>query len=455
MVPVTSGGLPERWRTAGRPLAYSPAVIDGGTGRRGRRWPLWIGLGLVLILLVCSVPVVVLVTVVERLPNVGRRADASASPTATRQPADPAQADFARRLTPLLEQQAAALLRGDERGFLAVADPSMPAVTDLRRQFRALRAMKVTVWRPNIRDSPVRDGGAWRVTVTVEHCFVVPNCEPGPVTIGTRWADVADRPRLIAVEPSRPADEGPRPWEVSDLVVAVGDRALVATTKDFGSRLPQLLDEAEQAAIVADRYAVDGSRPDRYRIFYAGEAEWERWYGGGRADWTAGYAVAVGGGHYEVVLNSGGLHHTVVDDLLRHELTHAASLPARGYASDRMWWLVEGLAEYAAVGGRSLSRYDNLPDVRRLIRDGGWDGRLDSAEPRSAAAEWEVGGRYGIGYLAVRHLVNRFGEQRMLDFFKAVVHDRGSTTQASWDAFGEEWSALHDECVSYVRAAAV
>jgi hypothetical protein len=246
--------------------------------------------------------------------------------------------------------------------------------------------------------------------------------------------------------------DGPRPWEVSDLSVAVGKRTLVATTGAYRSRLPDLLKQAEQAALVADRYAVDGTPPERYRVFYAGPTEWKRWYGGGRPAWTAGYAVAVGGDDYEVVLNAADLHHTMVDDLLRHELTHAASMPGRGVGGAH-WWLVEGIAEYAAAGGRPLSRYDGLDALRRLEDGKVWNGRLDSLEPAKDAADWEVGGRYAVGYLAVRHLIDRFGEDRTLAFFKAVVHGGRPIEEAAREAFGEQWATLHDDCVSYVRSA--
>lgn len=65
-----------------------------------------------------------------------------------------------------------------------------------------------------------------------------------------------------------------------------------------------------------------------------------------------------------------------------------------------------------------------------------------------------MGGSYGVGYLAVRHLVDRFGEQRFLEFFRAVVHDRRTPEKASVQAFGELWAGLHDECVNYARSAA-
>jgi hypothetical protein len=419
-----------------------------------RRWPLWLTLGIVAALALCSVPVVVTVTLLARHPG------ASASPTPTEvrspEPGDPesiSQLWLRERITAVLTQQAGALLRGDERGYLAVAEPKSAAVGVLRRQFRSLRALKVVTWQPKISDLPARAGDQWRVPITFGHCFVEPGCQPGPVKIETRWVERAGVPLLVAVQPSPSAQDGPRPWEVNDLVVAVGKRAVVATTAANKSRLSAVLSEADRAAEVADRYAVDGTPPHYYEIFYAGEAEWKRWYGGDRPEWTAGYAVPVGGGRFDVVLNGKNLHSTVLDDLLRHEMTHASSLPGAGARTGENWWLVEGVADLAAAGGRPVGRYESLPDVRKLVADG-WNGPLASAEPRAGATDQQVSAAYGVGYLAVRHLVDRFGEQALLAFFKAVVHQRKSPEEASTEVFGEPWQALHDECVSYVRSAA-
>lgn len=411
-------------------------------------------LGVVGSLLSCGLPIAVIVTLRDHGPG----AAANASPVAvlSPEPGDPEQVTqlwLRERIAEVLTQQAGALLRGDEKGFLAVAEPKSAAVGVLRRQFRSLRALKVTVWQIRITDIPERNGSKWQVAVTYEHCFVDPGCLTGPVAIESTWVDRGGVLRMVALEPSPSGQDGPRPWEASDLVVAVGKRAVVATTAGQKGHLADVLREAERAAEVADRYAVDGTPPRHYQIFYAGEADWRRWYGGDRPDWTAGYAVPVGGGHFDVVLNGKDLHSTVLDDLLRHEMTHAASLPGSGYRTGENWWLVEGIADLAAAGGRPVSRYESLGDVRRLVTSG-WNGPLSAAEPAERATDWQVSAAYGVGYLAVRHLVDRFGEQAMLAFFKAVVHERKSPDEASTEVFGEPWPALHDDCVSYVRSAA-
>ncbi|RLP96842.1 hypothetical protein [Micromonospora sp. CV4] len=428
-------------------------MIDGEQRLAPRRlWPLWTVLVVFVLLLGCGLPALLVVGVVREAGSQATVGRIGAS--ATDDPATAVARGLGDRMTAQLQRQSTALLGGDRAGFLAVAAPAAQA--DLRRRFAALRALKVTVWRAEPSGLPapvVGKPGEWRLLVRFQYCFVAPACRPSPVLIGTRWRENAAQPLLVAMEESKSAETGTRPWEISDLAVAIGPRTIVATTPALRGKLPSLLAQAEAAAAVADGYVVAGSPPDRYRIFYAGRGEWQRWYGGGRPQWTGGYAVTVGGGHHEVVLNADGLPSSGADDLLRHELTHAASLPERGYPGKTTWWLVEGLAEYAGAGGQPVDRYEGLAQVRKLVRSA-WDGRLEGITPADDAPADRVGGSYGVGYLAVRHLVDRYGPQRLLAFFKAVVHERKAFAVAAEEAFGEQWSTLHDECVAYVRAAA-
>ncbi|WP_112699073.1 hypothetical protein [Micromonospora noduli] len=417
-----------------------------------RLWPLWTVLVVVLLLLGCGLPAALVVGVIRETgsrPTVSRVGSSAAD-----DPATAVARGLSDRITAQLHRQSAALLGGDRAGFLAVADPA--AHNDLRRRFAALRELKVTGWRAEPSGLPVPiigKPGEWRLLVRFQYCFVTPNCRPSPVLIGTRWRENGDQPRMVAMEESKSVETGTRPWEISDLAVAIGARTIVATTPALRGKLPGLLAQAEAAAKVADGYAVTGSPPDRYRVFYAGRTEWQRWYGGERPEWTGGYAVTVGGGHHEVVLNAEGLSNSGTDDLLRHELTHAASLPERGYPGKLTWWLVEGLAEFAGAGGQAVDRYEGIADVRKMVR-GGWDGKLEGVNPADDASAERVAASYGIGYLAVRHLVDRYGPLRLLTFFKTVVHDGRTIDAASEKAFGEQWSTLHDECVAYVRATA-
>ncbi|WFF07340.1 hypothetical protein O7622_01705 [Micromonospora sp. WMMD1076] len=420
-----------------------PSQAETRAVRGRRRWLLWTALGLALGLVAGVVPGVLLR---ESAPDAAGRSAANADPGTA------AQRRLGERMLALLDRQAAALVGADRAGFLTIAEPA--ARPALSRRYASLRALRVTVWRPaadGVPEAVEGRPGEWRQTVTVGYCFVVPDCGPSTVELGARWRLTGEEPRLTALEPSEADPAGVRPWQADDLAVTVGKRVVVATTPAQRRKLPGLLAQAEAAARAADRYAVGGSPPDRYLVYYAGKGEWQRWYGGGRPKWTAGYAVGVGGGRHDVVLNAQIVTSAGMDDLLRHELTHAASLPDRGYADRADWWLVEGLAEYAGADGQPVHRYDGLAEVRDLLR-GGWSGRLEAVAPADDASDDRVGGAYGVGYLAVRHLVDRYGEQRMLDFYRAVVHQGRTPEQAADEVFGDPWSMLHDDCVAYVRA---
>lgn len=423
--------------------------------RRPRLW-LWVTLGMVVALLCCAVPAVGGVLALDRFDDAaGTAAGAGAPSPKAGDPPTVTQEWLGERVVELLDKQATALLGGDEGGYLAVAEPGSPVSRDLRRQFRTLRAMQVTQWKPELRGKLVQtfEPGQWRADLRIRHCFVVPACEPIEIVVRTTWQDVAGQPRMIGVEEPESQGDRPRPWEVDELVASTSERVLVAAPRAFRDRLPKLLREADRAARIADRYAVDGTPPDRYRIFYAGPNEWKRWYGGDRAEWTAGYAVSIGSGQYDVVLNSESLRDGEYAELLRHELTHTASLSGTPRLENGAWWLVEGLAEYAAAVGRPVDRYPTLADVKRLT-DSDWSGELDDLLPDEDAPDWRVSAAYGGGYLAVRHLGDRFGDERLLRFFKLVVHDGDSEEEAARQVFDADWSDLHDECVDYIRKTA-
>ncbi|MEQ4300929.1 hypothetical protein ABNF97_05960 [Plantactinospora sp. B6F1] len=444
------GGLPG---TAGYP---PPAGLVSPPRRR--RWPLWVAFGTVVALLLCAAPIAIGAVLLDGMsgptgPAAG--AGAAASPKA----GDPSSVTvdwLTEQIRSRLDGQAKALLSGDESGYVGLAEPNTAIARQLRRDFRTLRAMRVSKWEPKLLGRVVKleTAGEWRANLIVGHCFVRPGCEPNEITMVTRWKDTAGQPRLAAIDTDEVGGPGrPRPWESDELVATIGERTLVAAPRAFRDRLPDLLREGERAAKVADRYAADGSPPERYLIFYAGPNEWDRWYGGDRPEWTAGYAVPVGDGQYDLVLNSKAVVPGQYADLMRHELTHASSLAGADQIDDDAWWLVEGIAEQAAAGGRAASRYDSLDDVDRLVNSG-WNGELADVAPGAESEDWHVAGSYGVGYLAVRHLVDRFGEKELLSFFKLVVHDGRSEAEASREAFGQDWSKLHDECVAYVKKTA-
>jgi hypothetical protein len=346
--------------------------------------------------------------------------------------------------------QSVALTGGDVAGFLASVEPSNAALRDeLTRRFHSLRGMGVTDWTPTILGSPTRTTGTWRVSVTYRYCVVVPRCRGVVATSDTTWSD-SDRIWLIGFTPTSADLNGPRPWEVSALQTAVGPRAIVATSAAYAARLPGLLAEAEKAARFVDRFAKWSDPPSRYVVYVASPTEWQTWHGGS-APWAAGYAAALGNDWREVVLKGQLLNRVDLGALLRHEFAHVVTLS--GVTRDRAqtWWLIEGIAEYATVMGGSRA-LEGIPAIRRYVRSGRWSGSVALEAPPEHASEADVSGQYGVAYLAVRRIVDRFGEARMFDFFEAVVRQARPLTEAAQTTLGASWEDVSADCARYVRS---
>ncbi|MFS8477491.1 MAG: hypothetical protein FWJ93_00700 [Micromonosporaceae bacterium] len=425
-------------------------------------------LGTALIVL-CGTSVVLLSQYTSTLSSTDRAGSGglAASPTPTGphspQPGDPPRVHAAwvrAQIDKVLEGQADALLRGDEQGFLAVAAADDATVREeLTRRYRSLTALQVARWTSVVAAPPRQETSAdgrteWVARLSLRHCFAVPTCSESDLRVESRWVERDGRPYLVSLQTSGASQNGPRPWEVADLRVAAGQRAVVATTAKYASRLPGLLREAERAAAVADKYVI-GAPPDRYYVYFAGAEEWKQWYSGNLPKWAAGFAVPVSARDIEVVLNAAQTPSSFIDDIMRHELTHVAAL--RG-ARDKgnKWWLIEGLAEHAELHGQAVRQHDAVSTgaVRRFIRSGKWDGAVTVTEPGSNASAEEAAARYGIAFLAVRRLVDRYGEAKVLSFVEAVVHDDKAPEVAAPEVFGVAWAAVQADCVSYIRSTA-
>jgi hypothetical protein len=352
----------------------------------------------------------------------------------------------------VLTAQAAALLRGDEDAFLAPADPADQALLrDLRRRFGVLRAMDIAGWTETLADDPAPVDGGWRANVRIGYCFVVPGCEPVAVPVPTRWAETGGPPRLVEFGSSGATSLGPRPWETSDLKVAIGTRTVVAAPLKYAGRVTALLDAAEEAASVADRYARWSPPPGRYIVYLAGPDEWGTWYGVHQAEWVAGYAMPLTERDTEIVLNAQRVTGPEVVDTLRHEFAHVVTLANVHRDYSGQWWLVEGIAEYVRMVGRPLRDYELLPASRRYVRAGNATDLGSLAEPAAGASTDDASGRYGVAFLTVRRLAERFGEDAMLSFFDKVVRQGIPQGDAAKAEFGGDWDEITNDCAKYVK----
>jgi hypothetical protein len=169
---------------------------------------------------------------------------------------------------------------------------------------------------------------------------------------------------------------------------------------------------------------------------------------------VAGFAVPVSSERTDVVVNLAARNDP--EALLRHELAHAATLAGRRFAErlDQRWWLTEGIAEYVEEQGRSLRSYPGRPDVRRLLREGGWKGDLETLRPAEGDEDWEVSAKYGIAYYATRCIDERFGRTKLLRFVADTLRESLPFAAASEVDFDADWATVERDCARSVRTAA-
>lgn len=440
------------------PPGYVPPPVAAPRRGRGLRWLL--GVVGVLVVLSCMGTTGLVV-----VANAGGAFDPNTTWTwpAGAPQIEPAPADKAsdakwrdwayKAMNDLAKAQSAALLKGDENGYLAAVDPTNKALmAEHRKRFRILHALGLGKWTEKIDTSPVEDGyRAWRVTITVGYCVGNASCRSVPLHMAARWAYKGGTLRLVKLSESTVSDQGPRPWEVDDLKVKSGTRVVVAATSANASRLDATVRAADKAAAVADQFAKWEAKPQRYVIFLAGPSNWKEWYGEEAPEWAAAWAVPVDDHTSEVVVRADRVNGSDMQGLLSHELTHVTSLAGADYSSGKQWWMVEGIADYAQFLGQPVSAYDGLEAVRDMVHDG-WDGRVDVTPPAEEASLTDAAGRYGVGFLAIRHIADKYGQAKMLAFFGGVMHKGYTLDRAARDAIGLSWNGLNQECASYIRS---
>jgi hypothetical protein len=188
-------------------------------------------------------------------------------------------------------------------------------------------------------------------------------------------------------------------------------------------------------------------------IFLAGPNDWQRWYGHEQPEWAAAWAVPVSSMVTEVVVRTQAVQQRGLEQLLTHELTHVTTLAGRRDGANRSaWWLIEGIADYATMIGKSIGEYDALSQTRSFVR-GRWDGNPAVDAPAVDASLEEASARYGVAFLAVRRIADVYGQDKMLDFWGRIVHDNVTAENAASQVLGADWDTVKANCTQYIRDA--
>lgn len=329
----------------------------------------------------------------------------------------------------LFIRQAAGLLRGDRQTWLSVL---APGDEDLRAEYSALfdtlRGLEVGRWDQTVERGGYGRSGEGEITVATIYCFGGESCaaqgSSPKLSLSYELSVMAGELRLATIPKAASADNRSAvPWLSAGLRTKVGRRTVVAASAELTGTLNRATIDAEAAAAVADRYGRPAPAA-RYVIFLATAKQFHTWYGGtkdlGRD--PVAYAKPLTPDTYEVVVNvtDPSLPLRVV---IQHELGHVVTLTGldRTRLADIFYrdeWAVEGVAEYIAWSGRSPASFYRLDAARNYFMRHQLTTVVKAPFGDDSAAN---NAAYALGYLFVRCIADRFGDDKMLAFVTGVI----------------------------------
>jgi len=437
------------------PADAAPATGASVTmpGRRRTRMAWVVAPGVLLLVLIVGLAV---------LRASPKREAAAAGPTASAAPSASAATPYDKAVAALGEQSAA-LLRGDEAGFLATVDGGLR--TRYRDLFRSLRGLGVSrfEYRPDIGQAVKNDPAAISVRVDLVYCLGAAMCPDGGVGRGLP-------PHIEQVLTLRPAGDRyvisrsgaapdpaypqPLPWENDRLVLAQGSRVTLAASPDQAGRLAAILPVADAAARVDDKFAaLNGTPQPRYRVYLAGEKQWKTWFKGESSQWAIGLAVPLNKYGTDVMLRLKYMTDPVVLRVtLQHELGHVVTLTGafRADAAEDTW-LSEGIAEYIGWWPRPATGSLRLASVRWALNGGHRPTSMIPAQPGAKASLRAGDAFYGLSHFAVDCMAHKYGQRKLFDFVRLVLTEDNSYDQAARDAYGVGFTTVDKACVTWIR----
>ncbi|WP_436529059.1 hypothetical protein [Actinoplanes sp. HUAS TT8] len=442
----------------------SPAVPPGGS--RGRL----AAVGVIAIVAVAAVIVAVYGRGGGAVPAAPVTTAAAALKTEAGAAAGPDDA-----VMTMLREQAAALIRGDEAGWMAPVDPAeTDTVAYFRKRFQVLRALHVSQFAYARGTAPVAVGAgdtAFSDVIYAGVCFSRPSCpdimpEDGielgapriKETFSFRRAD--GRYLITSVFASPPENSRePMPWQSGDLVVADGKRVTVAAAPAVAGRAKEALEVAEKAAVVADRFAGLFHNPQqRYRVFLADDKQWKRWFNSpmARENAVVGLTVAINDVQSEIMIKmSGNATRAELADTIQHEMGHVVSVGNLNDTGKKLVpdvheeWLTEGVAEYIGHYPGHAAQSSRRAAVHQLV--------ASSARPRSIevpSLDWDdpkkINAYYGYGHFAIDCLAATYGEPKTVAFVSAMAREGRSDDEAATSAFGKPFAEVDKTCLAWI-----
>ena len=136
--------------------------------------------------------------------------------------------------------------------------------------------------------------------------------------------------------------------------------------------------------------------------------------------------------------------------VLAHESTHVATGAA---AVPMPLWVAEGFADYVGVGAVDVPLRVSARALIQEVRREGLPRRLPGDEAFSGAAG-PAEAAYEQAWLAMRMIAERYGEPRLVAFYRAVVSDPDSLAKAAREQLGVGLPHLTAQWRRYLRSVA-
>ncbi|GAA4596015.1 hypothetical protein GCM10023107_36180 [Actinoplanes octamycinicus] len=365
-----------------------------------------------------------------------------------------------------LHRQAEALVKGDEKGWLAPVDPKNKAlVTRYRTMFTNLRRLEISHAEFH---ADKLEGSTPQKVVTqaaLGYCFSGVTCpawrnnyDEGPAKAtyrltftltGTTW-------RITELNDAAGVEHNylqPAPWDNRALTFVKGKRVIVAGPSSQAKRLKQVLTLAEKAAKVTDKYAGYVNNPQRrYRVYLADEAGWKKWYGGIDEKWVIGYEMPLNSTGGDIILRArAGGDQRQLAVTIQHELTHVVTLAGGHWENTDDQWLVEGIAEYIGALPRKPQDTGNHDVLAESFRRRGAPETIAVPSLADGADDLTVNTLYAMGHYATACMAAKFGERKLMQFTNLVLREAKKPDEAARTAYGKSFSAVDKACLSWIR----
>ncbi|AVH99837.1 hypothetical protein C5L38_24800 [Streptomyces sp. WAC00288] len=364
-----------------------------------------------------------------------------------------------REIQTLLDAHARALLARDEPAYRAALDPAY-APTALT-VYRRLAAVPLDDW--SYRVTGVERTGPDRVTARAELGHRLRGHDRRPVT-GARVLDLTERNGRWYVTGERPAEGAPRQlWEQGDVAAVHGTRSLVLGAGRDRARLREIAAAADRAVpAVAGVWPEDWAR--RVVVLVPGSLDAMGQLLGAPGDSYRGIAAVTtgetkGGADApadRVIVNPDA--YGVLGDfgrqlVLTHETVHVATRTHTTPSTPI--WLSEGFADWVAYRDADRTPAQAAPELRRAVQGGEPPVRLPEDADFSFGGDAESLARaYEGGWLACEMVAERWGEERLTAFYRAVgAHPgrEGAVENALHDVLGTTPEEFTESWRTYVR----